>query len=425
MSTLPPYADVVIIGGGITGCATAYYLSRLKLSVALLERGEVANEQSSRAWGFIRKQGRHPAEIPMAAEASRLWSTLSHELQADLEYVRKGILTPASSEADEEIAQQGARLAAGHGLSTRFVSAADIRTLLPQMQGQWRGGLYTPDDGHGEPVKTTRAFANAAVNNGARLFQNIGASRIEVSNQRVTAVDTRQGRIRTGAVLCAAGMGSGNILKQVGLSLPIHGIRITVLETQPATPFTELAVWAPQVAFRPTRRGTFYVSSGYRAKTGDLDVTLDGIRHFGKFFHQLRSNPTALNIRVGMPLLRSLDTRIDDTAQAEPPANARIAAYNLRQFLAAFPHLGPLQPMRTWAGQIDATPDMIPVIDTVPGIPNFHVATGFSGHGFALGPVSGKLLSEQIATGAASLDLHAFRISRFAEGDMQLSPYAL
>lgn len=426
MPVLPKAVDVVIIGGGITGCATAYYLSKMKLSVALLERGTVANEQSSRAWGFIRKQGRHAAEIPLAARASQIWPRLGAELGADLEYVSNGILTPALTTADEERLADGARQAAHWGLSTKLLGKREVSALMPELTGQWLGALYTPDDGHGEPKKVTQAYAAAAMRNGAQLFEHVGVKAIQTSNGMVTGVATTHGEIRAGAVLCAAGVGSTALMKPFGLSLPIHDVRLTVLETHEVPAFTNIAVWAPNVSFRPTGRGTFYVGSGYRAKSGDLDVTVDAVRHFGKFLPQLRDNPGALNIRVGLPLLRSLwGGGVSATAQPEPAYNGHIADYNLSQFRQVFPHLGDVQAKRIWGGRIDATPDMIPVIDQVPGAANLHLAAGFSGHGFALGPVSGVMLADIIAKGSTDLDLHAFRIARFKEGDAKLSRHAL
>ncbi|WP_459617791.1 NAD(P)/FAD-dependent oxidoreductase [Bordetella sp. 2513F-2] len=425
MPVQPKSVDVVIVGGGITGCATAYYLSKLKLSVALVERGTVANEQSSRAWGFIRKQGRHAAEIPLAARAAQMWPGLSAELGADLEFVSNGILTPALNEADEIRIADGARQAAHWGLSTKLLSAREVSELMPQLTGAWRGALYTPDDAHGEPKKVTQAYAAAAARAGVHLLEHVGVKSIEVSNGAVSGVETTQGFIAAKAVLCAAGVGSAALMKPFGLNLPIHGVRLTVLETQEVPAFTNIAVWAPNVSFRPTGRGTFYVGSGYRAKSGDLDVTVDAIRHFVKFLPQLRENPGALNIRMGWPLLKSLRGGVASDAQPEPAYNPRIAAYNLGQFRKVFPHLGEVQPKRIWAGRIDATPDMIPIIDRVPGVEGLHLAAGYSGHGFALGPVSGAMLADIIAKGGTDLDIHPFRISRFEDGDAKPSKHAL
>lgn len=425
MAVPPKHADVVIIGGGITGCATAYYLSKSSLSVVVLERGIVANEQSSRAWGFIRKQGRHEAEIPMAARSSAIWKGLSAELGADLEYACCGIMTPALNDRDEERIIAGAEQAAKCGLSTKLLSASEVKKLIPEMMGDWRGALFTPDDGHAEPRKVTKAFAEAASRNGARILENIGVTSIDVTNGAVVGVETSHGYIRTSAVLCAAGVGTPALVKALGVSLPIHPVRLSVLETEVVAAFTKLAVWSPKVSFRPTGRGTFTVGSGYRARAGDLDITWDAIRHSLKFLPQLQENPGALKFRIGWPLVRSLRSNVLPTAQPEPRVNPAIARFNLAQFQALFPHLGPVRAQRLWAGCIDATPDLIPIIDEMPGISNLHIAAGYSGHGFALGPVSGQILSDRLRGLRSEFDLSPFRIARFKEGQAKLSRNAL
>src|SRR5438105_754612 len=118
-------SDVLVIGAGIVGCATAYQLARRGLSVRVLERGDIAGEQSSRAWGFVRQQGRHPAEVPLAAAAIAMWPTLARELGADVEFVRGGILMPAESEADEARLTAAARIARENGVASRIVNEAD------------------------------------------------------------------------------------------------------------------------------------------------------------------------------------------------------------------------------------------------------------------------------------------------------------
>ena len=423
---LPDRADVVVIGGGITGCATAYYLARERVSVVLLERGEIAGAQSSRAWGFIRQQGRHPAEVPYAAQASRIWEGLSGELQADLEFVRGGILVPAQSEEDEERMRHGARIAAEHGLSSRLVGRPELSRLIPQLEGDYRAALYTAEDAHGEPRKATEAFAQAAERHGAQLFAGVAVRGFRTSAGRVSAVLTPDGEIQTDRVVCAAGLGTASLVRQLGWSsLPIHGMRISVAETEPVRPFTRMAVWAPQVAFRPTGRDTFYVGSGYRGKVADIDLTLDAVRHARYFLPRLKDHLHDVKLRVGGAMLRSLLPGDGAAYGREPEPNRSIVRYNMEQFLRCFPHLAGLGVKRSWAGIVDITPDMLPVIGPVPGRENVVVAAGFSGHGFALGPASGKVLSALATDRPAPFDLAPFRLTRFAEGDFAASPEAL
>src|SRR5260221_5836150 len=185
---IPASADVVIMGAGIVGCATAYYLAKRGSSVVVLERGGIADEQSSRAWGFVRQQGRHDSEVPMAAEASRIWLELAGELQADLEYVRRGILVIAETPEDMARMEDGARVAIRHGLNTRLLTAGELQSMLPELKGPWKSAIYTEGDGHAEPRKVTEAFARAAERRGATFLTNKAALGVELTNGRVSGV---------------------------------------------------------------------------------------------------------------------------------------------------------------------------------------------------------------------------------------------
>ena len=422
-------ADVVIIGGGIVGCATAYYLAKRGISVIVLERGGVASEQSSRAWGFVRQQGRHDSEVPMAAEASRVWPELGGELQADLEYVRRGILVIAETLGDIARIEDGARVAQRHGLDTRLLNADELRAMLPELNGPWRSAIYTEGDGHAEPRKVTEAFARAAGRRGAVFLSDTAALGIEITNGRVTGVDTRNRRIRAGAVLCAAGIGTPAILASVGISLPLQVIRTFVGETHETKPFSPMAGWSPYVSFRPTQRGTFYIGTGYRDTGTEYDVTPSSLRHMKYFLPTYRENWRYVRPRLGQEFLSDLVQTLRGGVAEKPPPEPGINRGRIdfieRRFYELFPHLHGLGLKRTWAGRIDLTPDLLPIMDKFEKPGGLYIGAGFSGHGFALGPVTGRLLSELIAEGRPSLDIRAFRSSRFKEGDFAASPNAL
>ena len=219
------------------------------------------------------------------------------------------------------------------------------------------------------------------------------------------------------------------IAAQAGVKLPMLGIRAHVSETNPTKPLTRTAVWAPRTAFRPTQRGSFYIGTGYRITGVDHDVTLSSLRSASSFLPTLLQNWRSIKLKFGSEFL-------DDAKQVlglaplgqqwrEPKVNQTVIDYSLDQFYGMFPRLRGIGIRRSWAGRIDITPDLLPIIGESSSTKRFFVATGYSGHGFALGPVTGRLLSELIADGRTTLDIEPFRITRFAEGGLELSPDAL
>lgn len=415
-------ADAVVIGGGIVGCATAYYLARRGVRVTLLEKERIAGEQSSRAWGFVRQQGRHPAEIPLAKEASRMWGELAQELDADVEFVRGGVM--ALAESDEDIAklEEGARHAAEHGLKTRLIAPREIAAIIPELKGPWRAGLYTPDDGHAEPVTATRAFAAAAVRAGARVEEGTLVKAVNTTSGRVSGVTTSIGVIEADAVICAAGINAAAFAERLGLAVPVRITRSSVCETNPTRVFTRTAVWAPNVAYRPTNRGTFYIGNGYRGIGADYDLTLASFRHLRLFLPAYVQHWRRLKINLNREFFADLERRLgraSATVLSEPRVNERKVAHNERQFYSILPHLTGLGLRRKWAGRMDLAPDMIPSLGALKNVAGFYLAAGFSGHGFALGPVVGRLMSEAVVDGRTSLDISPFDPARFVEGQVE------
>ena len=156
---LPEQTEVVVVGGGIIGCATAYYLAKRGVPVALFEKGRVAGEQSSRNWGWVRKQGRDPHELPAIVEALRIWEGLQEELQEDIGWHQGGVTYLA--ETDEKLSDFEDWLAAAkpYQLDSHLLSPAETDDLLGQEGRRWKGALHTPSDGRAEPAMAVPAMA--------------------------------------------------------------------------------------------------------------------------------------------------------------------------------------------------------------------------------------------------------------------------
>ncbi|MDB5510872.1 MAG: hypothetical protein JWR08_355 [Enterovirga sp.] len=422
--------DVAVVGGGIVGCSAALSLAQKGARVALFERGRLGAEQSSRAWGFVRQQGRHEAEIPLAAEANGLWVELTARFGHEgTHFTRAGILVPAETSDDEERVQTGYADARAFGLDTRILNRAEIRELLPQLEGDWRSGLYTAGDAHADPGRSTATIAAAARAAGVSIHENTPVIGVEETAGRISGVVTATGRCPAGAVVLAGGIGSPLLARQLGIDLPIQVIRSSVGHTAAAAPFTKVAMWGPTVAYRPQPDGSFTIGNGYRGVGADYDITINSLRNLRYFLPAFRRNSRLLKLSLGTEFVSQMRTAFGGAAAheplPEPDVNAAKVVANLSAFRHLFPHLGGLPLQRSWAGRIDLTPDVVPIIDRPDPRRNVYVAAGFSGHGFALGPSVGKQLSEWILGGRPSLDMSAFRLSRFAEGSATVKKQAL
>ena len=204
----PQSADVVIVGAGIMGCAAAYFLAKSGVSVVVLDKGRIAGQQSSKAWGFVRVQARDPAEIPLALESLRLWRRLEQELDCDLEWIEGGCLFLAHDR--DGLAEQEAwlDLARPYQLDTRLVTGDEVGRLIPALAKPSTGGLYTPSDGQAEPRRVAPAFARRARELGAVFLEGCGVTEIDVAGGRITGVQSEAGPIRAPVVVVAAGASS-------------------------------------------------------------------------------------------------------------------------------------------------------------------------------------------------------------------------
>jgi glycine/D-amino acid oxidase-like deaminating enzyme len=308
------------------------------------------------------------------------------------------------------------------GLETRLLRARDLGAVVPGLAGGFVGGMHTPGDGHADPEKATDAFARAARAHGASLHLNCAVQGVTTAAGAVSGVVTEHGEIRTPTVVCAAGAWSARLARTLGLSLPQRWVRGTVARTTAAPAVTACAVWGPGVAFRQRRDGSFNIAAGGAL---DHDITLDSLRQLRFFLPNFWRNKALFRFHVGRPLLASLAGVLPGSAarrqplvwdrSLEPQPNPEKVRRSFTELQRMLPSLPPLGIAKRWAGYIDAAPDLVPVLGEVPQPRGFVLATGFSGHGFAMGPIAGRLVSELVLDGKPSLDISGFRFSRFAE----------
>ena len=423
---LPSHVDVVIAGAGIMGCAAAYYLARRGLSAVVLDKSRIAGQQSSRAWGFVRQQGREAAEVPLMMASIPLWKELERELNFDLEWRQGGCLYVATDDEDWTSFQQWIEVARQYGLDTRTLDRGQIDAVVTGMQGPALGGLYTPSDGQAEPRRVAAAFAARAVEAGALFFEGCGVVGVERAGGPIAGVVTERGTIRTSRFICAAGASSWRLLRTLGLELPQQAVRGTCMRTNPLPPVTASTFWGHGLGIRQRANGAINLADDMQV---DVDMTLGHFRALRWFLPELWTQREKFSFHLNGACLRDLRERLPGgVAAAErvlaprdphPQPNASHAPRALKKLRALFPALRDAQVVEAWAGLIDVLPDGIPVIDAPPQVPGLTIATGFCGHGFAMGPIVGKLLAQLNDGGEPSLDLTAFRLQRFFDGTMK------
>jgi glycine/D-amino acid oxidase-like deaminating enzyme len=419
--TLPARAAVVVIGGGVIGVMAALTLAERGISVALVEKGRIAGEQSSRNWGWCRKMGRDPAELPLSLESLRQWEGMEARLDAPTGYRRAGVVylheTPrhtAMHEAWLEHARQWQ-------IDARLLTPDQVAEMFPGTTRRWAGGLHTPSDGRAEPSMAVPAMARAARRAGAAILTECAVRGLDLTAGRVTGVVTERGRIACDSVILAAGAWSRLFLGNHGVDFPQLKILGSVLRTETLEGLPDLAVGASDWAFRKRRDGGYTVA---QRGASIAEIVPDSFRLVGDFLPSLRKQWHELRLRVGgrfleewrMPRRWSMDevTPFERVRVLDPAPVPGILAEAQANLARDFPAFKAMRVADSWGGLIDATPDAVPVIGPVAALPGLVLASGFSGHGFGLGPGAGRLAAE-LATGAPPVvDPTPFRLERFA-----------
>lgn len=423
---LPESVDVVVVGGGIIGVSSALYLSEKGLRVALCEKGTIAGEQSSRNWGWVRVTRRDTRELLLSIESLRLWRTLDRDLGIDTGFTESGIL--AVSNNDDVLAKHQrwltrARDMAGDALDTREVTKEEIARLMPGAAASFKGGIYTPSDGRAEPQKAAPAIANALRRRGVKILTPCAVRGVETSGGRVSAVVTEHGTIKCHAVVAAGGAWTRYFCGNLDIALPQLLTRASVLRTKPVAGGPLCNVTTGDFAYRKRVDGGYTIAPGMRTHA---DITPDAFRLFFKYIEALKSQMGVMQLRFGKRFFEELKrprkwaldrpTVFEAVRTLDPDPVMNYVDNGLIQFMKTYPDLGAVEVAQRWAGYMDVTPDAIPVISGVAALPGFFIGTGFSGHGFGIGPAAGKLMADLVTNDTPLVDPHMFRFNRFSDG---------
>ena len=420
---VPAAADVVIIGGGIVGVSTAWFLAKQGVDVVLCEKGHIAGEQSGRNWGWVRAQGRDVREMPMIVESLNIWRDLNDEVGEDVGYEQTGCLFLASDDNQLEEFSGWLPTAREYGVDTRLIDTGELGEHVRGAAVRWRGALYTASDGRAEPQKAAPAIARAAARQGAKILTACAVRGIETAGGAVSAVVTEHGPIKASTVLCAAGAWTSMFCRSLGISVPQLKVRGTVVRTAPAEAVLDGNAFDDHLGIRRRQDGGYTVAHG---AVLDHPITPTTLRYAFKFLRALKHEYKVLRLSIGKefidewrtPTRWALDAEspFEKTRVLDPAPNPRTVKGIRENIDKVFPQLANTEIVEAWAGMVETSPDVVPMIDGNGDIPGFYVASGFSGHGFGIGPGAGKAIAGMLTGRNTGIDLTPFRLSRFFDG---------
>ena len=388
MTKIIDEAEAVVIGGGIMGCSTAYQLAKAGVQVTLVERNTICSGATARTGGAVRQQWRGPNELVLAIESVRLWKNLNEDLNCDTEYTQGGHFFVLDSEQEVEQFRKIHEFQRQHGLECEILEPSEVQEICPILKPNFVAVSHCPTDGHANPFRTTHGFALAATRLGARIMTGTEVLSIAHEHGEVESVTTARGTIRTRKVVNAAGPWSMQIGHMVDLEIPVKPYKQQQIITEPLPPVVKQFVTRLSIGlyFRQT-------------KSGSLQIGLH-IDPFGLWRETLEE---------GYSLSESETETFDHISTLDPLREIP------RRFLDAvtMPVLGECSAIRTWPGLYEMTRDLEPILGKAPSMKGFYVATGFSGRGYALGPIVGKLMAELIVTDKTSIPLDKLSVTRF------------
>lgn len=372
----------IVVGGGISGAAATYYLSKSGQQCALIEQFDLNTQASGRnagsLHGQIQYEGFHqlgegwardflPA-LKFLADSLEIWKGLSAELGADLEVVQNGGLMIAESKEEFAALEKKVELEKTLGIQAQLLSMQEVLEKAPYISKKMSGGAYSPIEGKANPLLASPAFSSAARTNGAEVFTGVKVESIERKGERYV-LQTTSGEFVCRNLINTANAGINYLTKHFGIEFPISNDPVQVSVSEMIAPMVKHLVYftGEKLTFKQAKSGSLLIGGGWPAKVGP-----DGQAFF---------NPESFR------------------------ANMRVA-------LKVVPSISKVRIIRTWIGTGNGTPDHRPLIGEVSGFKGLYIGM-FPYMGFTAGPLMGKTLTDLIIRGESDRDLSPFALSRF------------
>ncbi|PBC08308.1 FAD-binding oxidoreductase [Mesorhizobium sp. WSM3859] len=419
-SELPQSADAVVIGGGIVGVFAAYYLARRGMKVALVEKGRIGAEQSSRNWGWCRQQNRDARELPMATHSLDLWDRFATETGEDTGFRRCGLLYLSNDEAELAGWARWRDFARTAGVTTHMLDSAAASGQGRATGRTWKGGVFSPSDGTADPSRAAPAVARAILKLGGSVRQNCAARGIETEGGRLSGVVTESGMIRTKIAVMAGGAWASSFCNQFGFRFPQASVRSSILSVSPGAERLPDALHTARISATRRSDGGYTLAISGR---GRVDVTPQQLRFSSQFVPMFLKRWRSLGpgglqgVRSGHETLKrwQLDrpTPMERMRILDPAPDQSTIRLTHARALELLPDLRKTRISAAWAGYIDSTPDGVPAIGSIHSVPGFFLAAGFSGHGFGIGPGAGHLVADLVTGAEPIVDPASYDPRRF------------
>ena len=363
--------DVIVVGAGLQGCATALNLVQRKQRVLLIEKKTAGRGASGVNAGGVRRLNRAPAEIPLSVAAMDMWHQIEKFVDHDCGFRPSGQIKIAENDGDMRKLENRAKLTRTLGYThEELIDAREMRRLVPAAARHCVGALVSRRDGFAEPYWTTRAFCAKTVRLGATLLENTPVTAIE-RKHHIWRVRCDKTVYEAPIVVNCAGAWGGRIAAMVGDTIPLQAEAPTMMVTVRVSHFLNPVVGlaSRKLSFKQMPNGSVVIGGGYRSR---LNMTTER---------------TIIDFKE---LMISAQTVTD-----------------------VFPFMQHVPVVRCWAGIEGIMPDQIPVIGPSPSAPGVFHAFGFSAHGFQLGPIVGIIMADLITEGRTEFPIEPFRADRF------------
>ncbi len=380
-------AEAVIIGGGVMGCSILYNLANLSMTnTLLLEKDVRASGSTSRSQAILRMHYSNEVTTRMAWQSLEVFKNFEEMTGTPSGYTNTGYFLIVK-DRDRAALEANVAMQRDLGVDTSVVSAEDVKEIAPMLEvSEGEAFAYEPQSGYADPYSLTTGYANRARDMGAKVQSGTTVTDVEVTNGKVTAVITPDGRIETSIAVVAAGPWSGPLLKKIGVDIHLEPIRHQVVMLR-----------RPQDRL-PEHPIIGDVALDYSSRPDVGHLTLVGVKE------EEVCDPDSFNQGVDMPVVE----------EAFASIVKRMPAMENALFRGG------------WSGLFTVTPDWHAVMDQIDGIEGLYCAVGFSGHGFKESPMIGLTMAELITQGHAStIDISMLDLKRFDEGRMLKSRYGM